>query len=709
MVCNPASNNINIPDPGPGPSIPGLGLPFSVPKTPFPDIQIPQGIPEDLNDLIERIFALFPASIKFSPNTDGLTKDVWDVLASLFNQLAPFLGFYKFIQALMNIILCIIDVLCALLNPFALIGAIVRLFKKCLPDFLSLFPWIALVVMILALILLLIALIEYVVEVIIAYVQQIIENIAILTEAIQKADQESILAAVNKLAYLLCMIEQLFSLLLAISAIFAVIRPLMGIGGRGACSSGDECCTEDFCPTFISGSYDGRKNSSGRLIYFSKIVPAFGGSIPSYFSNLNISLREESWQFVDDSPKEDFRFVDIITPSPEYGFTYWPEGETYESTANIVRVPYLMDMNVWIDPASWGNPSDTGGYRQFNLQNVIVSSKPTVYPTSWNGGTEFTDPISGAFRFVGGEVYEYNANDDGYTRYFIGGLPATIETFIHIDPLVANAVPSIDDGYNFLDIEYHLRFNTPVLVDKRLIGLACQEAVAAESAVFNAEFSDLRSVLDKLQDGTGNGVTFTDLPNVDGALECLNAALAKFRSNINVDAAAVFQAEMEACLGSLLKESQDFYVTGTVIAADPYASDFTLDPDMQFVKNDIVLNVILRDRTGTQLAINLDETLGASIAETISANVTFGVVSAFEYDGYGSFNASLYSESAGVGTAKAYINGDVFSEVLNRDNDAIDSQIVERTLSYEFIDKTEFVDSDKKNRYGAADVAEDGR
>src|SRR5690606_16734532 len=387
--------------------------------------------------------------------------------------------------------------------------------------------------------------------------------------------------------------------------------------------------------------------STGRLIYYNQVVPSFGDSLPPFFANLNLSLRNESWQFVDDDPTDDFRFLDIITPSSGYGFTYWPEGETYDSDANIVKVPYLVDMNVWIDPALWGNPADTKGNRQFSIQNVIVSKKPTVYPKSWNGGTEFTDPISGAFSFVGGEVYEYNESGDGYTRYVIGGVPATIETFIHLDPLTTSQIPSINDGYNFLDVEYHLRFNTPVLVDKRLIGLSCQESVASESAVLNAEFSDIRSVLDKLEDGIGNGVTFTDLPDVDGALACLNTSLSKFRSNLNEETAAVFQAEVEACLGDLLEESKDFYVTGTVIAADSYTSDFTLDPDLQFVKSDIILNVVLKDKTGTQLAVNVDEDLAASIAETITANVTLGNVSDFEYDGYGSFNAIVTSDVAG--------------------------------------------------------------
>ena len=330
--CNPGSNNINISVPSSSLSLPGLGLPFSIPKPPFSDISIPEGIPEDIISLIDRIFALFPQGIKFTPNADALTKGIWDVLASLFNQLAPFLAFYKFIQALLNIILCIIDVLCALFNPWATVRALKRLFKKCLPDFLSLFPWVALVVMILALMLLLIEVVKYIVTIITSYINQIIENIKVLSRAFTVADSDAILAAVNKISYLICMIEQLFSIFLAISAILAIIKPLMEISGRGVCRgghNGDSCCTEDFCPDFIRNSTDGGFNSNtGRLIYFRKVNPnAPSDSSFDWLRNFNVSLRSENWQFVDDNPG-DTKFVDIIVPSPEYGFTYWPEGES---------------------------------------------------------------------------------------------------------------------------------------------------------------------------------------------------------------------------------------------------------------------------------------------------------------------------------------------------------------------------------------------
>lgn len=714
MVCNTSSININIPAPGPGPSLPGLGLPFSIPKPPFPDVGLPQGVPEDLIDLVERISALFPQGIKFVPNADALTKGIWDALANLFTQLAPFLAFYKFIQALLNIILCIIDVLCALFNPWATVKALKRLFKKCLPDFLSLFPWFALIIMILALVLLLIELIKYIIMMIISYVKQIIANIKVLTRAFTVGDSDAILAAVNKLSYLICMIEQLFSIFLAIAAILAIIKPLMEIAGRGVCrggSGGDSCCTDDFCPSFIRNSIDGGFGSeTGRLIYFNKIQPS-APIDPSFdwLRNINISLRDEKWQFVDDNPGE-AKFVDIIIPSPEYGFTYWPEGETYDADSNIVRLPYLLDMNILLDPSEWGNPDDVLGVRQFNIRDIIIHQRPTVYPESWNGNVEETDKVSGALVLVGGSVYEYT--NDGYSQYKINGKQATLQTFIHKNALISNSIPTFNDGYNFLDVSYKFRYQHEVLIDKKLITAMCHPDAALESEVLNAEFNDHVSVFDKLGNLPDIGTLNTDRTDGTGTLGCLAKALTKFRNNLNEDSAIEFQSEAIACLDKLLSESQDFYCRGASATADRFTSDLEINPDMQWINKEINVQVKLKDKTGTQLAINLDPELGNCLANIIKGKVSLGEISSFTYDGYGTFNAIITSSESGIGELRATLKNESFAKTINRDNEDVSTEIIERIIPYEFINKTtnyrlEQAD-EAKTKYGPQDISEDG-
>ncbi len=700
MVCNPADTNITMAPPGPGPSIPGLGLPFSIPKRPFGDISMPEGVPEDLMELIDQLTALFPNGIKFQPNTNSMTKGVWDALSSLFNQMAPFLGLYKFIQALLNIILCIIDIFCALMNPWATLRAVKRLFKRCLPAFLSLFPWIALLVMILSLVLLLIALIEYIIEVIVSYIQQIIRNLKILARAIQVHDTDSILAAVQKISFVLCLIEQLFTLLMGISALLAIIQPLMRLLGRSVCSGGDrngngagDCCTPDFCPSFIRNNPDGLMQASGRLIYqceIDSIVPT--DPVFDFLRNSqSFMLRPQRWQFVDDHPSE-YKFLDIITPSPEYGFIYWPNNDVFEHGSNLIRVPYKLDMFVRIDPRHFGNPNDFHGERLMNIRDVIVRTKPTTYATAWNNGSDLT-ANSGCLSLVGGSVYEFT--NDGYVPYQINGIQATLETLITQPSKTRNSLPVVDDGYDFLDIIYTLKVNHEVLIQHGLIGLMCQPDIASESAVLNAEYNDIRSVLDKVG----------DLPDVDGTVACLTQALSKFRGDLNENTAAIFQSEMTGCLNSLKTQSLNFYAQGTAAATDRFSSDFELSPSVQFIKNDINVTVRLRDKSGNQLATKITSEAAERLSSLIKAEPTFGNISGFVYDGYGNFVASLISDIAGTGEIKSYIDNEVIASVINRDNDNELSEIVERVLTYEFVDKVSY---SPKQKFGDSDIAEDG-
>ncbi len=162
MVCDPNDNTLNPPNLGPPPD--GyFGPIFAPPQIPFPDISLPEGIPNDILDILNQIFLQIPGG-RIIPNVDGAFDSVYDAVGKLMNAFAPYMAFYSFIQALLNIIICIIEVLCALINPFKVIKAIRRLFKQCIPDFLSMFPWIALIAMILAFILMLLALIEYLIN-----------------------------------------------------------------------------------------------------------------------------------------------------------------------------------------------------------------------------------------------------------------------------------------------------------------------------------------------------------------------------------------------------------------------------------------------------------------------------------------------------------------------------------------------------------------
>src|SRR5690606_21996850 len=128
----------------------------------------------------------------------------FDGIMKLLDQFLPFLMLYKFFLPLLNLIICIIEVLCSIPNPFKLIRAMRRLFRTCIPQFLNLFPVFALIIMIISLLLLLLALIQYILAQILKFIEAILRNINALFVAFSDGDENSILAITQKLGSLLC-------------------------------------------------------------------------------------------------------------------------------------------------------------------------------------------------------------------------------------------------------------------------------------------------------------------------------------------------------------------------------------------------------------------------------------------------------------------------------------------------------------------------
>jgi hypothetical protein len=524
--------------------------------------------------------------------------------------------------------------------------------------------------MILSLILLLIAIIEYIIVTLIDYVTQIVDNIKILEKAYQTSDTDGILSTTNKIAYLLCGIENVFACLVAIQALIAIIQPLMGLSTGSVCGSGDSCCGDDFCPPFIRNNPQFMTASTGRLLYYTEIktdIPS--DSSFNFLRSVPLSpVRNESWQFIDLNQQAIYKFVDVITPSVKIGMTYWPEGESYQINANTLFVPYLLDMTLTTNPISFGHV-DSRGPRVFRIKNCIVKTKPTNYVSSYNNSQ--LGPSSGTLSIGGGLVYE---DDD--TPYFINGTQATLDTFIHLQASTSGNTPTTDDGVYFYDVSYTFKWNFNVMVDKKLTTLMCQPDLSAESAVMNAE-ADKLSVDAKLG----------PLPDIDGLINNLNACLSTFRKNINIESAATFQQCATGALNKIKTDSQAFYCQGIKAIADRYKSEFSLDYNVQFTSLPITVNVIIKDKTNTQLAQNITADLGACIAGALSSKVTLGTTSDFIYDGYGTFTSKIRSTTAGIGDLSVFVNKEIFAQVINRDS-TVPSSIVERHLAYEFIDAT---------------------
>lgn len=721
MPCSPNDNSINI-QPSPGIPIPGFGLPFSPIQIPLPDIDLPTDLIEDFVDLINQLGALFPSGL-FKPNPDFGMSSVLDFIANLLGQLAPFLSFYNFIMAALNLIICIIEVLCAIPNPFAVALKLKKLFAECLPPFINLFPWMALIAMILALLLLILALIIYIVQTIIAIIEELIQNLILLGDEQALQNGTAALAIAQKIASLLCLIENILSILLAIAAILAVIQALMKFAGTSICSDEDTegCCPPEICPPFIKENKEIAVTTTGEFVYHSKIslnvtgIPGIPAALAEALSGSLTPLREERWQLFDTDTSPDIPINSIITPivvsPPVFGPQIFYPDQTFDKDTPVARAPYTVDVRMLINPAVF-HPTDTGGERWMRINDCVVVRKPYNGEIQYDATTTTIGNTNGTFNLEGGLVFE----DDGETPFEVETLAgsltvmsqANLNEFIFEDARVLAALPSSEDGYRIENVDFTWKPVHPALAGHNLISVGCFPEVSLEKSAFNlfvaAEGTD--AILDRLQDAPdGDLVPSTGiLPNVIGAQQCVQTALDELRTNITLETAADFQATMETCLNDLKDQTTAVFCDAFISAVSQFQSTFSIDTDAQFTTRPITISVILQDAGGTNIATSIPTECLDSILDKLKAEASFGEVSEFTYNSDDvNFTALLTSDISGAGVLTIQFDNQVFSTLNQSLEFETASSITEDTLIYNFIDAAD----QPQPRRDATDVAGD--
>lgn len=692
MPCNPSDNTINPPIIPPIP-IPGFGIPVAPIQIPFPDLSLPTGLIPDLGALVNALSLLFPSGV-FKPTIDNFTKVVFDLIANLLTQIAPFLSFYNFIMALLNLLMCIIEIICALTNPFKLIPAIIHLFKDCLPPFMLLFPWLALIAMIIALLLLILALIEYLIATILAIIFEIIRNIRILASGLSFQDATSTLAAIQKLAELMCLIQNIMAILAALGAIMAIIQALTLIGGGLVCDD-SSCCSPDVCPPFIKNAPVNGTN--GQMIYSAQV----GTDVVSIFENIsglpagfdpsifNVPpTRTERWQLIDVSfPPPKYPFSSIITPASDpltFNVTdkFWPEGISFNAKTPKNKACYTCDIRVQVNPNNFGI-LDAQGLRYFRITDCIVVREPYFGVLDYQENL-IPSNFGGTLNLEGGLVFE----DDGETPYMVNGKQATLNTFVHKPDQVTVSSPQ-NDLITFDNVEYSLKPGYGALMGYQLITAGCIPEVSIEKAVFNAVLAseDVRAVFLKLQPlPPGKKVPSVGvLPNVQGAQDCVLNSLSDFRKNVTIQTAAEFQANVETCLNDLRDQTLTAICGAIIAAVSQFKSTATLSTDIEFTTRPIKVNVLLKDPVGTNVGMNIPPTCVPPVEAKLQGEVTFGEITGFKYDGTSSFDAFISSKKAGSGTLTVMFDNKVFSTFVPGTS-TTSSKITETTLDYTFID-----------------------
>lgn len=721
--CSPNDVSVPVPDGPSGPAIPGFGTPFAM-KT--PDLNpFPDGFPEDLLDLLNKLQLLIPPGALKPQLNPNFGKDVFDAIMKLLDQFMPFLMLYKFFLPVLELIICIIEVLCALMNPFKLVRALNRLFTQCIPAFLNLFPIFALIIMIISLLLLILALIEYLILQILKFIEIILRNILALQKSFTDGDAASIKAIAMKLGSLLCIFQNLFVLFAIFNIIIQVIKDILSlVFAIPPCEDSDPedqdgCCTPDVCPSIVKEEYT---RATGTFQYLNKVGIETSVTLPPEFGGFfNFDIRSESWQLYDlqQPTPQQFRNIydgyDVPVPPGLEFFpfakpVFFPTALVYTAESDPKQAPYLLDIRVLYNPANWGR---TGPERYIRFTDCIMLNVPSKTLTL---GNLLKLPIPTAVASIaGGFGYE----DDGYTvltGFDTDGVTpiedqATLNNFLH-KPAdnTANPSLSIADGYTFQNMEYTFKPNIAPLLATNLVTLGCAPAIALNRTFVNNVFTGDVALKTQLLRNLLNSPSFT---NPGAAQQCLATAVATLRSNMTLKGVADFQATTTLCLQKIKDDTNAALGDLVGIGFDPCKSSFTAEPKIQFTTKPILVSVFLNERNGLSLTTGLSEEVATNLAARITPHITFGEIGNFTYDGYQAFVAPLTSEVPGTGSIMiSFDNNTLCTNTLPESGDSADVLPVHtlQSIDYQFIYApfSSAGDADGKPRRDAGDLARDG-
>jgi hypothetical protein len=599
---------------------------------------------------------------------DNLAKDVAKIISDLLSYLNIFMGFYMFVLAIIEMIMCIINVLCAFKNIFKMIRAVKKLITKCMPIFISIvFPWFVLLNLLLTLIAILLALIEYIILMIKRLIEQIIKNLRKLYNALGKGNTAAGLAIINKIANLLCLFEQIFVFLEIVFAIFELITSIWSKTIKGCVKRGKGEDDLIACPEFLIDpvenvsndpeTYKTRVSSENGSLWFMPLT--YGVPVTSSF----VKLLDDTVYLIDNNLAEELKFKNMI----EYdGFPYFPFDRTITSNMNNRKKPYTIDLFVTTNPGD-GHGSRKIQVKDITVTNVVTSLYNRVYEDDGLSVIENVNNANGALVLSGGvSVDGYGYNGKTITEVLKGdGIP----------PIINNT------HFEYNNVEHYLKANYESLAEYELISIGCLPSIQiAQDAVEQDVGIGFSGVLSQ----------YVTLPEPDDTIRRIRASLDKYKTSIDEDSTILFGDEVEAALDELQEQCENSYCQLLTAGMVPSNMDFELSTDMQFVFSNINVIITPKDSSGRTLSdmigsFSPPQSCLDGLAEKFSLDATFGTVSDFAYDGYGKFVCTIYSEESGDGEAKAFFDGQQIIRVVYSDDVAINPVIDDSGKQYSFI------------------------
>lgn len=230
-----------------------------------------------------------PAGIKmYAKGPQIAMTDKIDANMSIYSQMAPFLGAFKTVLVVVRIIVCIIDVICALINPFQLIIAIIAL-MDCIIDLLSLFPQLAVPIMILSFLQNFIGFLQTFITQITAYVFSIVNSQLALAKAQISKDFAALAAAEQQAFAVTKQIKDVIAFLEPALQIIQIFKDLLNFAMHFPCAANQGSSQEDgSCPPqHIKDLMD----SAGDNNYVHAQLKKFGVQGGDYPTNNNDTLQ----------------------------------------------------------------------------------------------------------------------------------------------------------------------------------------------------------------------------------------------------------------------------------------------------------------------------------------------------------------------------------------------------------------------------------
>ena len=606
-----------------------------------------------------------------------------DIITDLQKQLNMFASMYAIVVAIIQVIMCIIDILCALTNPVALIKAIIKLFGVCIPELILVIPQLAVLAYIICMVKIMIAIITYILTILIPLIQNIIANLINLTEAIDDEDDDALAAIAFKVSSLIKELLNLLGILAPLEAIIEIIKALLGMAiSWPPCGDDDPCCDAAVCPDPLKKYY----------------LDGYDGALTTYNTG---GSTYKTW-FVTGT-----KLTDMITLSD-----FFPNDADISSVKKTSEVPYVLEI-----------PKGGANYVVTDILSNGIAEIQELTPTSYAdgylssvynlGGIPTTISVNGQYTRFGSASATFTASD--VNNYVIildsnnltnAGMWKITEVYdsknVKLDGTVASAwtsSASLNPSSKILvwskspkDItgsSFKLNINHAILMKHSIISVACHPAVAQVKATTNARFP---------------APSVPTLPDISSSLKCLDDCS---KPLVGIDADDIIADPdgistkvstagtcISNCLNTLNNDMKKLASDVCPDLVDLENSLFSAIPSIQVIGNKVKVLVTPIDKYGGTLGqglpsgtikVELFTTLGkiGTVTEEVDSNS----------DITGVYSTTLSSDIKGFAKVSAKVGGNFLNEFNG-------TQLNTRFVDVRFVDVRDHIGDDSTEPMG---------